>query len=218
MKIRTVDDLDNRIRQDLTWRRHEMQLFDQMIGTAGPIAQRSLLRAAVALLYAHWEGFIKSACHYYLCYLAFLKLDTSELTPALAAMSLRKEIRQSLDSQSAKLHVEMVEVFRNSIGRRARLPTTREAIATKSNLSYPVLENILISIGLDPSSYEQSRDLINTQLVDSRNRIAHGENDYIRQSEWRELENETLNIMESIANLLVNSAVQKKYLVTPVAN
>ncbi len=212
MKIRTLDDLDNRIREDLTWRRHEMQLFDQLIGSAGPIAKRSLLRAAVALLYAHWEGFIKTACHYYLCYIAFLKPSVSELTPALAALSLRKVIRQSLDSQSARLHVEMVEKFRTSNEARAHIPTTRDAIQTKSNLSFPVLENILISIGLDPSGYEASRDLIDTQLVDSRNKIAHGENDYIREPEWQDIESETLNIMESIANALVNSAVLGNHL------
>lgn len=212
MKIRTLDDLDNRIREDLTWRRHEMQLFSQLIATSGPIAQRSLLRAAVALLYAHWEGFVKTSCHYYLCYLAFLKLDTSQLNPALAALSMRTQLRQTIDTHSARLHIEMVESFRNSVGTRANIPTTRDAIQTRSNLSFPVLENILVSIGLDPSSYEASSDLINTQLVDSRNKIAHGENDYIRQPEWRELQNETLNIMESIANSLVNSAAQKKYL------
>lgn len=212
MKIRTLDDLDNRIREDLTWRRHEMLLFNQLISNVGPVEKRSLLRAAVAILYAHWEGFVKTSCHYYLCYLAFLKLNTSELVPALAALSLRTLLRQSIDTQSSRLHVEMVESFRRSASVRATIPTSREAIQTKSNLSFPVLENVLLSIGLDASDYSEFSDLINTQLVDSRNRIAHGENDYIRETEWRELENETLNIMESIATDIVNQAAQKKYL------
>lgn len=213
MKIRTVEDLDDRIRADLTWRRHEIQFFNQQLVSAGPIGARSLLRASVALLYAHWEGFIKTTCHYYLCYVASLKLDTGQLSPELAAYSLRSTLKRTLDSQSSALHIEMVNGFRNSVSATSKIPTKIDAIQTKSNLSFPVLRNLLISIGLDPSLYESSSDLIDTQLVDSRNKIAHGENDYISQTEWRDLETQVVDIMESISTAIVNHAVLKNYLV-----
>lgn len=211
MKIRTVTELDDRIRDDLTWRKHEIRFFDQQLSQVGKIAQRSLLRASVALLYAHWEGFIKTACHYYLCYIASLKLSNDKLTPELTALSLRTLLSRSIDTRSAILHKEMVEGIRENGSERANIPTYRDAIQTASNLSYPVLENILRSIGLDPAQYEYARDLIDTQLVNSRNKIAHGENDYIEQSEWSELESEVLKIMDAVSTQLVNSALNSSY-------
>lgn len=213
MKIRTTDELDDRIREDYTWRRHELQFFDQQLASASTIASRSLLRASVALLYAHWEGFIKTACHYYLCYIASLKLPTDKLAPEMAALSLRSVIQKGADTASAALHIEMVTEFREGSAARAKIPTSRDAIRTKSNLSFSVLHNILTSVGINPVQYEHAADLINLQLVDYRNRIAHGQDDYIERSEWRDLQAEVLSIMESIANELVNNAVLKNYLV-----
>ena len=213
MKIRTLDDLDDRIREDFTWRRHEIQFFDQQLATVDSIASRSLLRASVALLYAHWEGFIKTACHYYLCYIASLRLATEKLSPEFAAFSMRSTIKKGVDTGSATLHIEMVAEFRAGAASRARIPTSPDAIQTKSNLSFPVLRNILISVGIDPTIYEYASDLINQQLVDSRNKIAHGQYDYIERTEWAELRDEVLAIMESIGDEIVNNAVLKRYLV-----
>jgi hypothetical protein len=212
MKIRTLDALDDRIREDFTWRRHEIQFFDQQLKSVNSIAERSLLRASVALLYAHWEGFVKNACHFYLCYVASLRIETQRLSPELAALSLRSILNKTIDTQSAALHIEMVVEFRESISARANIPTTRDAVQTKSNLSFPVLKNILLSIGIDSTLYEHASDLINQQLVDSRNKIAHGQNDYIQRSEWEDLRTEVMTIMESIGDEIVNNAAQKKYL------
>jgi hypothetical protein len=216
MKIRTIDELDDRIREDYTWRRHEIQFFDQQLASAESIASRSLLRASVALLYAHWEGFIKTACHYYLCYVSSLRLPTEKLSPELAAFSLRSAIKKGVDTGSAALHIDMVVEFRDSASERAKIPTSREVIQTKSNLSFPVLENILRSIGIDPAPYSYATDLINSQLVDSRNKIAHGQHDYIERPEWTDLRTDILSIMESISNEIVNNAALKRYLATSV--
>lgn len=211
MKIRTVEELDNRIREDFTWRRHEMTFFNQQLRQGARIQKRSLLRASVAILYAHWEGFIKTSCHYYLCYVASLRLSTEKLSPPLAALSLRALINKSTDSRSSILHNEMVVVIRESAHERARVPAQRDAIQTASNLSFSVLEDILISIGLDPAPYEYARDLINDNLVNYRNKIAHGENEVISEQDWDELESEVLTLMESVATEIVNSASNKRY-------
>lgn len=216
MKIRTLDELDDRIREDYTWRRHEIQFFDQQLASTDPIATRSLLRASVALLYAHWEGFIKTACHYYLCFVSSLRLPTERLSPELAAFSLRSAIKKGVNTNSAILQIEMVVEFRDGAVTRAKIPTTPDAIETRSNLSFPVLENILTSIGIDPSQYAYATDLINSQLVDSRNKIAHGQHDYMERSEWSDLRNDVLTIMESISTEIVNNAVLKRYLAVSI--
>ncbi|MFI5436745.1 MAE_28990/MAE_18760 family HEPN-like nuclease [Rhodococcus baikonurensis] len=212
MKIRTVDELDNRIQGDLTWRRHEMQFFDQQIHAAGPIAKRSLLRASTTLLYAHWEGFIKTACHYYLCYISSLKLEVRQLSPELAALSLRTSLLEASASNSPQLHADMVRGIRESAGEKSKIPTKRDAVKTRSNLSFQVLEQVLASVGVNSEIYSSSSDLINDQLVESRNKVAHGENDHIASTEWAVLQTEIFTIMESIATQLVNNATTKKYL------
>lgn len=211
MKIRTLDELDDRIREELTWRKHEIQFFDQHIIRATEIAQRSLLRASVALLYAHWEGFVKSACHFYLCYVASLKLTTGELSAEFAAFSLNVALHRASEAKASSVHISLVEEFRSSINQRAKVPTNPDAIQTKSNLSFPVLSNVLVSIGIDPEIYSDSADLINIQLVESRNKVAHGQKDYIHRTEWEDLRSAIIGIMESIHTEIVNNAAQGKF-------
>ena len=51
---------------------------------------RSLRRAGVALLYAHWEGFTKEACQAYLEFVVKRKLKYGEMSDAFIITSVTK--------------------------------------------------------------------------------------------------------------------------------
>jgi len=54
-------------------------------------------------------------------------------------------------------------------------------------------------------------DLIDDQLVAARNRVAHGDNSYIRRTEWDELSRQVLWLMNDIATQILNAAVEETY-------
>lgn len=214
MKIRTQEELYDRISDDLVWRRRELVLFNSQLDKVNAEFSRALLRGSVALLYAHWEGFIKNACHYYLCYLSSCKIPFSQLIPEIAALSLRAKMSEALTAKKIAMRADLIRDIRERSEDHARIPNSRDSVITESNLSYSVLADILTSVGCDVDRYAKYEDLIDDQLVNSRNKIAHGEYANIARTEWQELSSQVLWMMDDIATQLVNAAVERSYLVS----
>ncbi len=208
--VRTAEQLFDRIYDDLGWRRKELVLFNSRM-KRGDEFEKTLLRSSVALLYAHWEGFVKNACGLYLTFLASRRLSMQQLRPELAALALRRRLVEAAETKKVAIQAEMIRDLRERASERARIPTGGSSVRTESNLSSTVLADILTGVGCDYTRYEQYADLIDDQLVASRNRIAHGDNSYIRRPEWDELSRQILWIMEDIATQLLNAAVEETY-------
>ncbi len=214
MKIRTSEELYDRVYEDLVWRKREIVLFNTQLVRGNAEFNRALLRGSVALLYAHWEGFVKNACHFYLCYLSSKPLTFSQLIPELAALTLRAKISEAILAKSSAIRAELVRDIRDGATDLAKIPTSRDAVRTESNLSFKVLEDILSSVGCDAQRYAEYRDLIDDQLVNARNKIAHGENANIAQTEWEDLSTQVLWLMDDIATQLINAAALSSYRVS----
>ncbi|WP_067899941.1 MAE_28990/MAE_18760 family HEPN-like nuclease [Nocardia vaccinii] len=212
MKIRTVDQLFDRIADDQAWRKKEMSIFAAQAAQSRGAVQAALIRPMVALLYAHWEGFIKNSIHFYLLYLSSLNLPLDDLRDEIVAVCMRNRIRAASPAQRIGPHVEVIRFLRKNGIEPATIPIKKEDIDTESNLSSPVLKDLLLSIGCIFTPYEKYRDLIDDQLVSARNKIAHGESHYIELSEWDDLRKDILMIMDDIALQIVDSANLKSYL------
>lgn len=212
MKIRTTERLYDYVSADLGWRKKELSVFKGQVERADFGVRPALLRASVALLYAHWEGFVKNCAHSYLCYLASLRLTYGQLRPELAALALRARLEEFENTNRSSLHATLVQDIRENATLRAKIPTSRDAVRTFSNLNYERLCDILCSVGCDFSRYADYEDLIDEQLLASRNKIAHGEEDYIRLTDWHDMRTEIVKMMEDISNQVLNSATQKSYL------
>jgi MAE_28990/MAE_18760-like HEPN len=81
MAIRTLDDLEAALTEDLKWRLHEIEQWEQLARRARTHEQPGLLRGGIALLYAHWEGNIKAAARSYLEYVSRQGLKLGDLRP-----------------------------------------------------------------------------------------------------------------------------------------
>ncbi|MFF2394748.1 MAE_28990/MAE_18760 family HEPN-like nuclease [Nocardia sp. NPDC058114] len=211
VKVRTPESLYDSIYKDLLWRRREVVLFNSQLDKIGVEFQKALLRSSVALLYAHWEGFVKNSCGLYLSYLSTKNISFQELRPELAALSIRGRMTNAVLAKKTSVHAELVRHIRENASERASIPTDSDAIRTESNLSYPVLVEILTTVGCNPNLYSKYSDLIDDQLVRARNRIAHGEQSYIRRPEWESLSGQILWLMNDIATQIMNAAVEETY-------
>jgi hypothetical protein len=99
MTIRTFEQLNTALSEELAWRKRELTGLKFLVEKpprGG--SQTILLRAAIALLYAHWEGFIKAASNAYLEFVSFQRLKNSQLAKNFLALSVRSVLRQP-DSQ-----------------------------------------------------------------------------------------------------------------------
>ncbi|MGB9026835.1 MAG: MAE_28990/MAE_18760 family HEPN-like nuclease, partial [Rhodomicrobium sp.] len=68
-KVRSREECLRAIQSDSAWRKKEIATLKGRIANSSDGDQAMLLRSAVVMLYAHWEGFVKTASTLYLSYI-----------------------------------------------------------------------------------------------------------------------------------------------------
>lgn len=212
MSIRTTEQLFDALSEELIWRKKELASLKSTIEGARPSPghRNVMLRSGIALLYAHWEGFIKAASRAYLEFVASQRLRYEELSPNFIALSARSLLNQAAESSKARTHITLTEFFLNDLSKRSNIPYNN-GIETKSNLSSEVLRNIVDTLGLDYTDYATKEKLLDEKLLHSRNTIAHGEYMLITLDEYRELHEFVIEMMNHFRTQVDNAASLKHY-------
>ena len=174
MKTRTTEELSSFLRSDLSWRRKEIHVFHSAVSAAEASKQQALMRGAIAALYAHWEGFIKTACEAYLDFVKTRKLKISELCPPLIALASRSKILISQQSKRLDSHVEFIQWLLADWNSRAHLPKS-SIISAEGNLTADVLQTLTSGLGLPyPEDAKLAEKTVIEPLLEMRNNLAHG--------------------------------------------
>jgi hypothetical protein len=139
MKLRTTEQLLATLDDDLAWRRKELSSLRLMAERTKyrPRLLGPILRAGIALLYAHWEGFIKTSSEAYLEFVSRQGLVNSDLADNFLAISARGPLTQMAQSAQQSYALNVVGFFRSQLGLVANI-SAQGSINTKSNLSSEV--------------------------------------------------------------------------------
>lgn len=173
---RSLEDLQSQLDGESVWRKRELGTIEAMLSTARLHEVEMLRRAAVALAYAHWEGFVKVAGELVLSYIAEQKLTRERLNDALFASSVAGKIREAAAAKRDHPLVELVADLRANTAGPCRINTT---VSTASNLNREAFEDVMHCIGIDPEAIWNTQpgvtDIdIDDRLLRRRNGIAHG--------------------------------------------
>lgn len=207
--VRTLLQLQDAMDNELGWRIKEVGTF-RVESAKGGEKSRAFTRAGVALLYAHWEGFVKRSAELYLEYVSNLGLRYEELTACFIVFGLKGKLNTLSGSRKTTTNIEAVNFIRESLGQVAALKLSG-AVNTESNLSSIVFENIANSVGVSTTPYETKFKLIDSSLVERRNKIAHGEFLDLKSGDFGPLVDEILDLMRRFKNDLINAAVTEAY-------
>lgn len=212
MKIRTESQLFDTVDADLIWRKKELTQIKFLVESSSDRFDRrvAMLRSAVPVLYAHWEGFIRAASLAYLEYVASQRLAYQDLSPNFLAIAARKQLNNASSSTRIKAHLDLIDFLRNRQSERSNLPYD-DGISTRANLSSEALREIVDTLGLDFSPFESRAHLIDEALLRLRNTIAHGEYLVITQERYDELSKNILEMMENYRTQVQNAAVQNLF-------
>jgi len=213
IKIHTIGQLQSALDNELAWRVKEIADLKYAIKQSKALAEGTLIRAGVALLYAHWEGFIKSAATAYLNFVSCQGLNYRDLQSCFAVRGLKKHLYELSDGRNARLAVVALEFLRAGMHDRAELQISNAI--DKGNLKAEVFENIAWSIGISATPYESKFKLVDESLLKRRNKIAHGEFVDIDGEGWRDLAGEVLLLLRQFKTDIENAASLSAYRATP---
>ena len=219
-KIRTPNDLSDRLSTDLAWRKIELSAIKGLIERREFELQKNkvLTRSGIAILYAHWEGYIKCAATAYLEFVSMQRnLRYCDLTDNFIAIAMKSRLDEAASTKQATIHNEVIKFLIESMEERIKLPK-EGVITTGSNLSSDVLRQILALLGIDYRPYKTKQVLIDEKLLAKRNCIAHGEFLDVDVDSYRELHKEVINMMDLFRDQIENHAVQKLYLRSDISS
>ncbi len=207
-KIFTFAQLTNKLDNDLSWRRRELNLIYSQIGPTESPLNKTLLRAAIPFLYAHWEGYVKVVAETYLEFVANKYEKISDLKTSFVVLAIEKKMN-IYEANNFEQKVQLVNLLINEYDKKANVPI-KDVIQTKSNLWFNVFEEILFILGLDSIQLVHYKSVID-DLVDSRNHIAHGHFLNISYSIYDSIHKDVVSAMSQFKTEIENSAIQFHY-------
>ncbi|MBF0564154.1 MAG: hypothetical protein HQK89_02815 [Nitrospirae bacterium] len=173
-----------------------------------------MIRVAIALLYAHWEGFVKKAAANYLRFLSGQGLRHDELQPCFVTLSVNNKFKLNQFENQIKVVklIEVVDFLINRLGTRSEIPY--EGIIDASNLNFDVFKEICLILNLEYQKYEMDQKLIDSQLFGKRNKVVHGDGNQvdIDYDEYENIHTKVIGLMRQVKNDIAYSANSKEYL------
>lgn len=207
--IRNLAQLQDILDAEMGWRLKEIGAF-LIASKSGNQNRKFFIRAGIALLYAHWEGFIKGSSEHYLNFINNQGHTYKELQSCFAIFGLKGKLQLLSISRKTASNIEAFNFIFSELEKPARLDMS-SAINTESNLTSKVFSNIATSLDISVSNYETKFNLIDESLVNRRNKVAHGEFLELGGKEFGELVDEVLKLMRGYKTDLENAASMKSY-------
>lgn len=208
----TTQDLSDQLDADLIWRRKELSDMKAAIKRADAVSKSVLLRALITMCYAHWEGYVRICANLYFDHITLRKLQYSVLERQIYVNSFLVR----LDTMNkTRLGIEARCKLVNDIldGAEAKFGYINpELIDTRSNLSADVIKDICAICGVDGAYFEEKRPFIDVIVLKRRNAIAHGQQEYINETDIDVLVADALALMQHFRSLLENKIYMKTYM------
>lgn len=213
MKVRSLLELQNKLDEDISWRKKEFTTLKFMVGDARKHERMILLRASITLLYAHWEGHIKHCSLVYLLYIKQQSPAYEDMTDNFIQMSLGEKFSSGFSIKKFSSQKCLYDYINRENKEKFNIDANT-VINTESNLKYDVVLNILGQLGLDTSIFELKQNFIDSKLLRLRNSIAHGDRVNVDDlnSTYDELKVELLNMIQIFHDLIRSAAENKQYL------
>lgn len=206
----TEADLSNILDADLIWRRKELSDIKLAIKNADSSAKPALLRALIAMSYAHWEGYVRTCANRYFEHLTLRRKPFSEFERQIYVNSFLIRLNALQQSRVAlEARCKLVNDILDGAGARFSY-VSPELVETRSNLSPEVTKDICLICGVDAGYFENNRTFLD-HLLKRRNAIAHGQQEYIQADEIDDLVANVLALMGVFRNLLENKVYTRAY-------
>lgn len=217
MKIKSKDNFLDFIQNDRAWRRQELTNMKAMIYQSRNSNNSILIRSAILLLYAHWEGYIKKVCESFFYYLNFKGHKYEELKPNFIALGIAEMFNGHFPQKKFTSYSKSVSFVLNVSKQKKFKIDVDSRVDTKSNLNTDVLLELLNMIGINADHFENNKHHIDNRLLKLRNAIAHGERTennpelQINIEEFNDLNQRINALIDHFESLVINHLELESY-------
>lgn len=183
--------------RDLDWRETEIASMRLLLlsGSVSTTQNTVLLRAAWALLYAHYEGFCKNTLTTFFDAAQGSGVKCSALPSPMKIHALGDALRQLRNLPNPDCLAEIESFSESYLDKTPEFPE----VDTRSNLWPNVLVELMEIADLSPAKVQEHRVKLAT-LVARRNGIAHGENNMIPEfSYYKSYEDAVYEVIYDLA-------------------
>jgi hypothetical protein len=212
-KLRTTEDLIDRISSEHLWRKREISEMYLLIARSenDPARCNTLIRCAILILYGHWEGFVKNVSSFFVKFVTAKKHDFKQICLPLQAIAYKRQLLSALTVSDIDKYHELLSYLTGD-SRTAFRCNHETVIQTGDNLNSKILKQIVKSLGLEYNDFATKEKLIDEVLMHYRNNIAHGKDLSMTKKDFHDLKDAILEMLNLFKNQIENVAVQGSYL------
>jgi hypothetical protein len=185
------------ISNDLDWREKEIGAIRVLLASRGITTgqKQGLLRAAWAMLYAHYEGFCKNTLTAFFAAIAESGIACRDLPQTTKLFALRDSLKRLKHMSNEDLLDSIISFQTSDLSDYPQFP----GVDTQSNLWPHVLIDLLDLADLSTEKVRE-HEIMLKRLVSRRNKIAHGEKNIIAEVEYyRTYEDAVYDVMYDLA-------------------
>jgi RiboL-PSP-HEPN len=178
---------------------------------AGGPLESAVVRMAIPMVYALWEGYVKEVCQLYLEYIEHNVSRAVDLHPAILGHMWTPELRPLTGGLNFSRKKSVAALALAAGISPVAFRATEKEVNTKWNLNYKVLEDIADHLCLDISALVGWRNRLNA-LVHLRNNIAHGARPTeLTYSDFDDYAHIALSLMEAFEDVLSSGATNRAF-------
>lgn len=209
----TLEKLQDRIDGIVAWRKKELSCLLENVKTAKDFSQSVAIRTGYVLTYAHFEGAIKHLASLYLEYVSSQNIEFDKLTMNFLLIGLKEnDLKLLFETNKIEKRIEIIrKIF--DMKTSTKLPF-KNIIDTESNLKSEILRNILNTVNFDKSKYELDYNFIDSNLLKTRNLIAHGDklDSTCTFEQFEQCNKKVLKLIDDFSKDVYDYAKSKRYL------
>ena len=209
MNVGNIVDLEDALDKEWSWRKQEM-MFIKLSVQGNPI----MLRAGIALLCAHFEGFLKNGSMLYIKYVSKQKILYTNLIESFSVFALKGKFKECHDSEKVSVYSKLLKNHLNLLNKTFKVKNDElnQFIKIHSNPSTKIIKEILLTLGIETDIFDTKANYIDCGLLANRHRVVHGERIQIDWEEFVETFDIIISLIEEYKRVLITAAEQKSYL------
>ena len=208
MKIRTHDELVDKLNEDSAWRKKELSSIRLEVRSRN---DQVVNRVAVVMSYAHWEGYVKFAVSAFIAYLNAQKYRYHEIIDNIITLKIMNELRDIVSNRNIAGLNTMLMRIRGDERIHFNVKAVKRVVGI---LTHEELKKLHSLIGIDEDVYALKAKFIDYQLVDQRNKIAHGMYYPIETQQADSTIGIVIGMLDTEKDKMIEHVANKRYILT----